>query len=365
MPATPEFSRVLARLRDAEHPVSMSSLYQLSDLAGADLEALEGAWAELPVERRRNILADLNEIGEANFEVTFESIFRLALEDEDAEVRATAIRALWETEDATLIAPLLQFLAHDPDVQVRAAAGSGLGRFVYLGEVEELPTAQARRVEEALLNVVGGADALEVRRRALEAVAYASRPEVAPLIEAAYASSEPRLRVSAVFAMGRTAEAKWGPRVLAELNSPEPEMRYEAVRAAGELELRDAGPNLARLVSDPDTQVREAAIWSLGQIGGELARKTLKQLRRRVTDEDERDFIDEAIDNLAFSDEVRALAAAEGEVAAADDEAFLSGLMRFDDDEDDEDDEADDLDDLDLDDLDFDDGLDDDEDAEA
>ena len=347
MPTTPEFSLVLDRLRDTDHPISMSHLYQLSDLAGADLAALERVWSQLPVERRRNILADLSEIGEANFEVTFESVFRLGLEDDDAEARATAIRALWESEDATLIAPLIQFLAADPDLQVRAAAASALGRFIYLGEVEELPAPQARRVEEALLAVIGGADALEVRRRALEAVAYASRPEVAPLIEAAYTSAEPLLRISAVFAMGRTAEAQWAPRVLAELKSPEPEMRYEAVRAAGELELRDAAGDLARLLNDPDTQVREAAIWSLGQIGGDFARKTLKQLRRRVSDEDEQDFIDEAIENLAFSDEVRAFSLGSADLLPEDADGLLPGLLALDDDDDDDVDE-DDLDDFDA-----------------
>jgi HEAT repeat protein len=352
MPTTPEFSLVLERLRDLEQAVSMSNLYHLSDLAGADLAALERTWAELPAERRQNILHDLNEIGEANFEVSFEAVFRLGLDDEDPEVRATAIRALWESEDPTLIAPLIDFLATDPDEHVRAAAASALGRFVYLGEVEELPAQQARRVEDALLAVIGGPDALEVKRRALEAVAYAARPEIAPLIQAAYTSPEPLMRISAVFAMGRTAEAQWAPQVLAELKSAEPEMRFEAARAAGELELQQAGPDLARLTADKDTQVKEAAIWSLGQVGGDFAQKTLERLLKRATDEDERDFIEEAIENLAFSDEVRAFALSDD-----DDEAGFSlpGLIDIGADEldlDDDDDDAleDDFDDLDEDD---------------
>ena len=162
------FNSVLARLRDTSQPVPMASLYHLSDLAGADLTAFEAFWPELTTERRAAIVQNLQEISEANFEVSFDAVFRLALEDESPESRAVAIRALWDSEDPTLMAPLIDFMLHDPDPLVRAAAASGLGRYVYLGELEELPAAQVKRVEDNLLAVINGDDELEVRRRALE-----------------------------------------------------------------------------------------------------------------------------------------------------------------------------------------------------
>lgn len=306
MAVTPEFEAVLERLRDTSRAIPTASLYHLSDLSRSDLNALEAIWPELPTERRHSILQDLAEIGEANFEVSFESVYRLGLEDEASEVRATAIRALWEAEDPSLIALFIDFMLHDPDPLVRAAAATSLGRFVYLGELEELPAQHARRVEEALLQVIGGDDELEVRRRALEALGFSSRPEVEPLISAAYRSDELPLRVSAVYAMGRTADARWAAQVQAELDSAESEMRFEAARAAGELEMTEAGPDLAQLVEDPDVQVREAAIWSLGQIGGAFARQTLNELLEATEDEDEQDFVQEALENLDFVDEVQA-----------------------------------------------------------
>ncbi len=305
MSATPEFPSVLTMLSDTSRPVRLAMLYHLSDLSRGDLEALEAAWPGLPTERRHSIVQNLQEIADGNFEVSFDAVFQLGLEDEDAEVRATSIRALWESEDPTLIAPFIQALQHDPDAKVRAAAASALGRYVYLGEIDELQAPQLKRVEDTLLAVIGGDDELDVRRRALEAVAYSSRPEVPPLISAAYASLDPKLRVSAVFAMGRNADSqRWGRQVKAELESREPEMRFEAARAAGELELRDAARTLADLVSDVDTQVQEAAIWSLGQIGGDFARQTLENLLEQTEDEDEQDYVREALDNLEFTDEV-------------------------------------------------------------
>jgi HEAT repeat protein len=329
------FNSALARLRDTSQPVPMASLYHLSDLAGADLTAFEAFWPELSTERRAAIVQNLQEISEANFEVSFDAVFRLALEDESPESRAVAIRALWDSEDPTLMAPLIDFMLHDPDPLVRAAAASGLGRYVYLGELEELPAAQVKRVEDNLLAVINGDDELEVRRRALEALAYSDRPEVASLIAKAYASDEAQLRVSAVFAMGRTADGEWAPQVRAEMKSSEPEMRFEAVRAAGELELTDAAQELADLTDDDDQQVREAAIWSLGQVGGQVALNALTQLLEQADDEDMQDFIEEAMENLQFTNEVAQFSLLEfGPDGDEDDELDLDDDLAEDDDED-------------------------------
>ena len=305
MPATQAFTTVLEHLRDASKPLPAIDLFHFSNLSKNNLAALEEVWPELPVERRRGVMHDLNELGEANFEVTFEDVFRMGLEDEDAEVRATAINSLWEAEEPDLIAPFIEFLQRDPDAGVRAAAASALGRFVYLGEIEELPAPQFHRIEDVLLAAVHGNDDFEVRRRALEAVAYSSRPEIAPLIAKAYADPETKWRVSAVFAMGRTADSDdWGAQVCAELHNTAPEIRFEAARAAGELELEDAAPALVELLMDVDAQVREAAIWSLSQVGGPEARRALNRLLRKA-DEDELDFIQDALENLDFTEEMQ------------------------------------------------------------
>jgi HEAT repeat protein len=302
--ASPDFARVLEQLRDDAHTFPARALYQFSDLDRQDLAALEAVWPQVSVERRRSVIQDLGEIAEANFEVRFDQVFRLALEDEDAEVRAAAIMNLWEEEEPDLIAPFLRLMQQDPGARVRAAAASALGRFVYLGEVEEIPEKQLRRIEDALLATITGNDELEVRRRALEAISFSGRPEVPRLIEQAYHSPEQKLRVSAVFAMGRSADPSWGEHVIAEIENEDAEIRFEAVRAAGELELRDAVPALRRRLGDEDLQIHEAAIWSLGQVGGPDARAALLDLLDETEDEDEREYIEEALENLAFQDDM-------------------------------------------------------------
>jgi HEAT repeat protein len=156
--------------------------------------------------------------------------------------------------------------------------------------------------------VTAGLDELEVRRRALEALAFSSRRELAALIEEAYDSDELQLRVSALFAMGRTADSRWAQQVQAELGSPVPELRFEAARAAGELELSDAAPVLAELAQDEDPQVREAAIWSLSQVGGTTAQAALNQLLEAAEDEAEQEYLQEALENLEFTTDMESFA---------------------------------------------------------
>ncbi len=300
----PRFEEVLSALRSTDASLPPSGLYALSDLGRKELDAFERAWPDIALHRRRGLVEDLAELAEANYEVEFDGVFRVAMEDDDAEVRRAAIQALWESEDTTLMAPLLDRLGRDADAGVRAAAASALGRFVYMGEVEEIQSSQLRRIEEALIATFHGPDQTEVRRRALEALAFSSREEIPDLILKAYDSPDQQFRVSALFAMGRTADDRWADHVLGEIQNTDNELRFEAVRAAGELELERAVSALRKLLKDADLQVREAAIWSLGQIGGQEARQALEALLERTRDDEQRDFIEEALENAAFHDDI-------------------------------------------------------------
>ncbi|MHB1416660.1 MAG: HEAT repeat domain-containing protein, partial [Chloroflexota bacterium] len=89
---------------------------------------------------------------------------------------------------------------------------------------------------------------------------------------------DPRMRTSAVFAMGRSCDLQWLADLLHEMESDDPQMRFEAARAAGELEDPRAVPRLLRLLFDPDLEVRLTAVQSLGAIGGEQAISALRTL---------------------------------------------------------------------------------------
>ncbi|MDY6877627.1 MAG: HEAT repeat domain-containing protein [Chloroflexota bacterium] len=291
---------LLDELRESAEPPAQAALYHLSSLEAKDVARVRETWPYLPVELRRQLITRLMELAEVDFEVDFGTIFRLGLEDKDAKVRTAAIKGLWEDEDVRLVPLLVARLREDRAVTVQAAAASSLGRFILMGELEKMRPELHTMAYKALLATCQDADVhTEVQRRALESLAYVSNETVSELIHEAYAAPEEKMRISAIFAMGRSADTRWAHHVRQQLFSPNPELRYEATRACGEIQLREATPELGELADDIDQEVREAALWALGQIGGDKAREILEHYCL-AENEATRAAAESALDELEF-----------------------------------------------------------------
>jgi HEAT repeat protein len=242
-------------------------------------EALRSAWPEIDPERRRQAVCQLAELAEDNVELNFDAVFFAALDDPEAAVRAAAVRGLWEYEGRDLIGPLLRLLEKDEEPEVRAEAALALGRFVLMFEFGNLRERHFQKVEEGLRRALEDElEEEEVQARALEAISACGRPWVRLAILEAYRSEVPRLKISALHAMGRSCEPRWLPLLIEELSSENPAMRYEAATALGSLADRRAVSHLAPLLYDPDLEVKEAAIAALGQIGGSDVKSLLRPL---------------------------------------------------------------------------------------
>ncbi len=186
-----------------------------------------------------------------------------------------------------------------------AAAANALGLFVYQGELEKIPAKLHHQIEDDLLKAATSAKETLVRRRALESLGYSGRQEVIPLIEAAYHEKNPDWVVSALFAMGRSSDERWKKQVVSKLHVPDEDIRSEAVHAAGELELPSARPILLDLLEDEeDLEMRREIIWALSKIGGEGVRDRLEELLDAEEDDEEAGFIEEAMDNLTFTEDM-------------------------------------------------------------
>ena len=190
------FQSLIDALLDEATPFDPKYLYRLSDLDQEDLTLFLDTWPRLSLLRRRALVEDLQELGLAENLLSFKSIGQNVISDEDPHVRLLAAQILWEFEDTDLIPFFLQLLDSDPEAEIRAAAASGLGKFVFFGEIDRLHGEKLLEIEDRLL----------------------------------------------------------------------------------------------------------AVIWSLSEIGGESARHTLERLFQEMEDDQEADFLESALDNIAFTD---------------------------------------------------------------
>jgi len=299
------FQAILDALLDDSKPFPPRFLYLFSDIEPGNLKLLLKTWPQVSLTRQRALLEDLKELAEDNTLLCFDDLARALLKDADPQVRVLALHLLWECGDTRLVPTFLEILNKDSDFNVRAAAATALGMFIYLGELEEVPPHIQRKVEDNLLAVLRSSDQILVRRRALEALGSSSRPEVTGLIEAAYGGEEADWKVSALFAMGRSGDEGWGKQVLSNLRNQNEAIRMEAIHAAGDLGLASARPVLLDMLADEeDVETQHEIIWELTKIGGEDVRERLEELLALAEDDEEAGFIEEALENLAFTEEV-------------------------------------------------------------
>ncbi len=303
-PRPMSFAELTEALLDETRLLPIQVHYRLSGLEGEEAARLKELWPRISLRRRRALLEELEVLTEEDLTLSYIAVGLAALDDADAQVRRLGIRLLWEEEEPSLAERFLRLLAADPDEEVRATAAGALGSFVYLGEIEELDPALFARIRDALLAAARDTSQPEgVRRRALEAVSFATHAEVPDLITWAYAQESEDWRVSALFAMGRHGARQWHPLVLRHLEDPNARLRAEAATAAGQMELSEAVPTLMALLRDPVPEVRMAAAWALSEIGqgGGKVQRALEEALELTDDKEERAFLLDALDNFAFN----------------------------------------------------------------
>jgi len=290
-----------------DRPLAMRDLKPLSGLDRGGHDEFWPAWMAIMPRRRAEIARSMVELAEDNVDLDFSEALQWMLDDDDAEVRASAVEGLWENESSRVLYRLLAMLRGDPAPRVRSRVAMSLSRFAYLAELEELSERDASALRDGLLHaLLDQRQPLDVRRRALESAGYfANEAEVQQQVGLAYESDEQLLRESALVAMGRSMLPRWMPTIAKELDSPSPALRYEAAHAVGEYaeEGRSLLPKLTPLLNDSDSEVSFAAIWALGQVGGENAKRLLQQIRKGG-DEARRQAASEALEELELGDQL-------------------------------------------------------------
>ena len=299
------FQTVLDSLTASGKEFPRKYLSHFSDIQPLELQTVMDVWDRVNLDRKLSLLEGLVSLAAKDTLVSFDDFSKSILNDPNASVRIYAIRLLIECEDVKLVPMYLDLLKNDADANVRAEAAKVLNLFVDLGELEEIPEDVYDEVMSALLEAANSEKEARVRRRVLESLGWSSHPDVIALIESAFEMDENAWKASALTAMGRSANDIWEDRVLRSLLEENNAVRKAAVQAAGELPLKSARvPLLRMLEQEENDEVMSAVIWSLSQIGGEDVQTYLEAVLDQAEDDALISFLEEALDNLAFTEDM-------------------------------------------------------------
>jgi HEAT repeat protein len=287
----------ISAIRDGD--LSQTQVARLSDLSRNNARVLAAAWESIPEENRIDLVRRFDELSEERVDLNFGRALMVALNDRSAVVRQLAVAGLWEDESSELLDRLRDILQNDESPDVRAQAAAALERFSSKAVVGSLDESVASDLRDSLRRSAIDAGApYAVQRRALESLGpYAADPEISSLISEAFNSEDHGLQCSALYAMGRSQDARWLPTILVQLESEDPEIRFEAARAAGLLGSADALTVLLQAARDEDAEVRHVAIGAISQIGGRGAVRALERLAEDAGEAD-LELIQSAIDDV-------------------------------------------------------------------
>lgn len=280
---------------------SLPHLYRLSDMSESDYAKFLLYWNSASDEKRKVILRHLADISEQNFTVDFSPIFKQSFHDPYPPVRIAALDGLWDSTDTKLVDPILKLLNEDPDREVQVAAARSIAHFLLLSEWDQIRGVDSNRVFDELRKTYESPESvLPLKCAVLEAMGPIPVPELPNIIEDAYEGYIPELQLSAVFAMGTSADPRWLPILLDEMESPKEEMRAEAARAAGLIGSSQAISQLTELAIDDDQDVAAVAIVSIAQIGGDQADSFLSELLADPLAEHLHQIIEEALEEASW-----------------------------------------------------------------
>lgn len=311
--STADILSVLDGLVAGELPTE-SSVAVLSDLDRDDAAQLAGRWPSIVPELRVGIIALAVDLATNDVQKDFQRLAYIALEDPVPGVREAGLYSLNDIGGRETAARIAAVLEKETNAGVVAAAASAAGPYVLQHELGQLDAATGDRLVAALRQHAEQDDLPEeARGPVVEALGAYQAPWVDELIRDAYSRDERTSQLSAIVAMGRSANEEWLEYLEEQLHTDDAELRQRVVEACGEIAAEDAVEMLAPLLDDDNIEVVSATLNALAEIGGEDAIRYLRDYRERVPEELE-ETLEEATE--AASGEIHTLRS----IAAEDDE---------------------------------------------
>jgi HEAT repeat protein len=280
----PSADDVIDQFESGNPTEDYSVLRGLSRIGDAQLARLMGLWPSLEPERRRELLAKLDQLASEEALLDFHRIYLSALHDPDTATRIFAVRGIAIEERPDYLQLLCVQLESDEAASVRAEISDVLGKWVVSMEFGLLSDEDAEELQVALTARVHDIEEEEeVRGRALEALGACSDETVGELIGESYEVGSHRLRVAAIRAMGRSASETWLQILIFNFDDEDADIRAAAATATGALLVDESATPLGMLLDDTELDVQIAAVEALGEIAGDESERILTRLVRETT----------------------------------------------------------------------------------
>jgi len=292
-----------ATLLDENKPFDLQFLQFFSDISYDDLKKVKKVWSKVTQQRKVSLLQELENLMRIDTLISCDDFGVFALDDEDPVIKSQAINLLWECVDQNLATRFMSLLLEDKDPALSASAASGLGKFVLLGELDEIPQDLSKKIQNTLVEKYVSTSDQQLKQSILESLGYISSPQINDFITEAIKRPEKEWVLSALFAISRSANENWSKIILKKLDDLDPDVQLEAIKAAGELEIADAKETIIELLesSSPEEEIHLQAIWSLSMIGGNDVQVLFQKMIDSSDSEKEAAMLEMAMDNLELT----------------------------------------------------------------
>ena len=261
--------------RDGDSGMS-EMLRELSGIDDARARSIVEAWREWQVQDVLETVTELREVAESDRSLEFDSLFRAAITFPNEKVRLECVRALSSGGSLNTANSLVEVLEQDESAELRAAAAEALGAFSDTSQSRNISGATMSRIADALRNAIH-VDQPSVQGKALRALAAMQDEDTPDLIDSMFdnAIEDSALMSDVLLSMGESGDRSWLPIIEDAFYSNDPNVRISAVLAFGSIAGDDEIHSLSEPFDDHILEVQMATIKALEQIGTTQAREML------------------------------------------------------------------------------------------
>ena len=261
--------------RDGDSGMS-EMLRELSGIDDARARSIVEAWREWQVQDVLETVTELREVAESDRSLEFDALFRAAITFPNEKVRLGCVRALSSGGSLNIANSLMGVLEQDESAELRAAAAEALSAFSDTSQSRNISRTTMARIADALRNAIH-VDQPSVQGKALRALAAMQDEDTPDLIDSMFdnAIEDSALMSDVLLAMGESSDRSWLPIIEDAFYSNDPNVRISAVLAFGSIAGDDEIHSLSEPFDDHILEVQMATIKALEQIGTMQAREML------------------------------------------------------------------------------------------